>query len=230
MDTEGSLWTSRSTSVLCMHCHGFLQRWRSLLPWRTSNATWMWAWATCSGWPCLNRLDDKSARSPFQLQPFSDSLKLSDIGQRTVLTFGEIITEETTLQYSLKLIRNYLFSKILSLRWLHIFYLRLTWFSLFSSVTVFLLCGLSSLAFLIIFKWLGFFGFVLQIWHFLMFCPVVFQWGTCQKPAFTGMHTVKQHCKRYLENSDRKIPLPPYQSAHLSLGYCIVFFPDLCVG
>ena len=69
----------------------------------------------------------------------------------------------------------------------HIFCFRLALFSLSCNTTVFLLCGLGFLAFLLVFyffKWLGFFS----KYDSLMFYLVVFQWGTCQKLIFIGRH------------------------------------------
>lgn len=55
---RGFFWTSGSTSSLCewtntgTGCPG--RRW-ILLPWKYSEDTWAWSWATGSRYPCLSR-------------------------------------------------------------------------------------------------------------------------------------------------------------------------------
>lgn len=44
-----------------------------ITPWRYSEATWIWSWATSARWPYLSRLDQAVSRGAFQLHPHCDA-------------------------------------------------------------------------------------------------------------------------------------------------------------
>lgn len=54
--TQEVPWEHEEMSVIVSvleHQHGLLREVVDSPPWRSSEATWMWPWVPCCGWPCL---------------------------------------------------------------------------------------------------------------------------------------------------------------------------------
>lgn len=60
------------TAQVTEHWHKLPRQAVVSLSWRSSKATWVWAWAPCSGWLCLS-LDQVGSRGPCQPQPLGDN-------------------------------------------------------------------------------------------------------------------------------------------------------------
>lgn len=88
--TGGSACPSASTSVLYRRQSTGTGTQRGSPLWRSPKATWMWAWAPCSGLSRWSRDGPDDSRYLFQPRPFHDSVAISK--QRS----------QSTKEYSLK--------------------------------------------------------------------------------------------------------------------------------